>query len=105
MTNTEQNNNYLEAQKRVKKIKGFYVHIVFFVVANLFLFILPFILNKQNNLNINIVYWTFSNVGFWGLGLLIHGLSVFAPIFFFGKEWEERKIKELIEKEKQQKWS
>ena len=41
---------------------------------------------------------------FWGLGLLTHGLSVFLPNILLGSNWEEKKIKQLMEKEKQNKW-
>jgi two-component system LytT family sensor kinase len=34
----------------------------------------------------------------WGMGIIFHGFSVFG----YGKTWEERKIKELLEKEQQQ---
>ncbi len=44
---------------------------------------------------------------FWGIGLLSHALSVFGPNLFLGKDWEDKKIKQLMEKENsnQQKWS
>ncbi|AST01282.1 hypothetical protein BT10792_02380 [Bacillus thuringiensis] len=35
----------------------------------------------------------------WGIGIVIHGLTTF-PVGIFGKEWEERKIKEYMEKDK-----
>ena len=41
---------------------------------------------------------------FWGIGLLAHGLSVFLPGMILGNNWEERKIKELMEKDKNNKW-
>ena len=41
---------------------------------------------------------------FWGIGLLAHGLSVFLPGMILGNNWEERKIRELMEKEKNNKW-
>jgi hypothetical protein len=31
----------------------------------------------------------------WGIGLVAHGMSVFA----IGKSWEERKIREILEKQ------
>ena len=34
-----------------------------------------------------------------GIGIVIHGLTTF-PFGIFGKEWEERKIKEYMEKDK-----
>jgi hypothetical protein len=33
-----------------------------------------------------------------------HGLSVFLPSMILGENWEEKKIKELMEKEKNNKW-
>ena len=39
---------------------------------------------------------------FWGIGLASHGLSVFLPNFFLGKNWEEKKIREIMEKNKNQ---
>lgn len=42
-------------------------------------------------------YWaTFG----WGIGLLTHGLSVFALPGMFGKNWEERKIREYMDQDK-----
>lgn len=35
----------------------------------------------------------------WGIGLLIHAFSVFGTKMFL-KDWEEKKIKELMEKDK-----
>jgi hypothetical protein len=43
---------------------------------------------------------SFSTLGFWGIGLLGHWFSVFGRDIFFGKNWEEKKIQELMEKDK-----
>jgi hypothetical protein len=93
---------YEEAVKRVKKIKGFYTHALVYLVINIMLVIL----NIQN-LNEGESYFQFKNfftAFFWGIGLLAHGLSTFLPYFILGKDWEARKIKELMEKEKANKW-
>ncbi|RZJ51219.1 MAG: 2TM domain-containing protein, partial [Chryseobacterium sp.] len=37
---------------------------------------------------------------FWGIGLAAHALSVFLPTFVLGRDWEEKKIKELMDKNK-----
>ncbi|WP_449400032.1 2TM domain-containing protein [Chryseobacterium wanjuense] len=37
---------------------------------------------------------------FWGIGVIGYGMSVFLPGFVLGNKWEEKKIKELMEKEK-----
>ncbi len=86
---------YIRAQKKVKKIVGFYWHLASYVIVNLFLI---FIIGK-NTAN----FWsfaTFSTAIFWGIGLFFHFLGVFGPDFFFGKNWEQRKIKEYMDKDK-----
>jgi hypothetical protein len=102
-----ENNNpderYNLAYKRVKRIKGFYVHALVYVLVNAFLIISSF--DKSSFDTENFFKWeTFSTALFWGIGLTAHGLSVFGRNLFFGANWEERKIQELMEKEKSEKW-
>ena len=99
---TEEQLQYEKALKRVKKIKGFYTHLLVYIVIN----IMIVILNIQN-LDKGESYFeagNFFTAFFWGIGIVAHGFSVFGPNIFFGKNWEERKIKELMEKEKNSKW-
>jgi len=93
---------YQEAAKRVKKIKGFYSHLGVYIVVNIMLFLL----NTQNfNAGEDYLQWkNFTTPFFWGIGLVAHGLSVFLPSMILGNNWEEKKIKELMEKEKNNKW-
>ena len=49
-------------------------------------------------------FGTFATAFFWGIGLAFHALGVFTENVFFGKDWEERKVREFMEKEKHQKW-
>ena len=100
--NTQDEIKYQEALKRVKKIKGFYTHAIVYVIIN----IMIVIINIQN-LNEGETYFQFKNfmtAFFWGIGLVAHGLSVFVPNWIMGQNWEERKIKEFMEKEKANKW-
>ncbi|WP_310594529.1 2TM domain-containing protein [Flavobacterium sp.] len=88
---------YEEAVKKVKKLKGFYTHAIVYVVINSMIVII----NIQN-LSPGESYFQFKNffTAFgWGIGLLAHGMATFVPYFILGKDWEERKIKELMEKE------
>jgi len=93
---------YQEALKRVKKIKGFYTHSLVYLVINTMIVII----NIQN-LHEGESYFQMHNfftAFFWGIGLVAHGLSVFLPNWIMGQNWEERKIKEIMEKEKANKW-
>lgn len=93
---------YQEALKRVKRIKSFYSHAAVYVVIN----IMIIIVNIQH-LDAGESYFKLSNFStafFWGIGLLSHALSVFLPGIIMGNNWEEKKIKELMDKEKKEKW-
>lgn len=100
--NAQDEIKYQEAVKRVKKIKGFYTHALVYVIIN----IMIVIVNVQD-LAVGESYLQFKNfftAFFWGIGLVAHGFSVFLPQWFLGNDWEEKKIKELMEKEKNSKW-
>jgi hypothetical protein len=86
---------YLRAQKRVKAIVGLYWHLASYVIVNLFLIILI----TSNGVKL-FSFGTFSTAFFWGIGLFFHFIGVFGPNFFFGKNWEERKIKEMMDDDK-----
>lgn len=93
---------YQEAVKRVKKIKGFYSHLMVYVVINIMIFIfnVQHLENGENYFQMKNFFTAF----FWGFGIVAHALAVFLPNKILSKEWEERKIKEFMEKEKREKW-
>lgn len=97
--NYKENIRYKQAQKRVKQIKGFYVHATIYVFINA----LILIMNTHNHqFTAGQDWWALLMTPFfWGIGLFFHWTRVFGPNFIFGKKWEERKIKELMDKEKQ----
>lgn len=80
---------YERARKRVREIKSFYSNLISYCIIIPFLTILNLI-TSPNNL------WFFFPMLGWGIGLAAHGMSVFA----IGKNWEDRKIREILEKEK-----
>lgn len=92
------------AQKRIKEIKGFYIHLMVYILVNLFLLFLNKKIFHDNFINIEIQ--DFSLMFFWGIGLFAHWVGVFGTHFFLGKQWEERKINELMDKERKErsKW-
>ena len=81
--------NYYKAKKRVEKIKGFYGHLVSYIVINLVLYLVNYITYPNDFWFDHWFYWQLLLWGFYSL-----------PIF--GKEWEERKVQEFMQEEKQQ---
>lgn len=100
---------YERAKKKVKAIKGFYEHLTIYIIVNLTLQIiksdvLNFIMNGklaewdvQNwwNWNVHSVWF------FWGIALAIHAFSVFKGDIGLGKDWEKRKIREIMKEEEE----
>lgn len=89
--------NYYKAQKRVENIKGFYGNLSSYIIVIIGLAILNLITSPHN------LWFFFPAIG-WGIGVLVHGLNAFDYMPFLGKDWEEKKIKELMDKEKLAKW-
>ena len=92
---------YNMAFKQMKRIKGFYVHLLVYILINAFILFG----NRYEHGNGEFWRWeTFSTAIFWGIGLAAHGLSVFGRNIFFTSDWENRKIQEFMDKDKSQKW-
>ena len=90
----EEQQRYERARARVKAIKGFYIHATIFVVVNVALFAI--------NVLVGGVWWFYWPLLGWGIGLGVHALAVFGfggggP---WGWDWEERKTREMIDKER-----
>lgn len=83
---------YYKAKKRVEEIKGFYGNLLSYAIV---IPVLAFINYKT--------YWGFQWFWFpmvgWGIGIIFHAFGVFG----YGRDWEERKILEIMEKEKNEK--
>jgi hypothetical protein len=88
--NTE--HKYQNAKKRVQAIKEFYTHLTVYVLVNLLLFTINMLTSPDN-------LWFFWPLMGWGIAVALHALRVFGSGGRLGAEWEERKIKELMEQE------
>lgn len=84
---------YDRAKKRVEDLKSFYTHLFVYVAVNGGLFLLNILTSPRH-------LWFYWPLIGWGIGLTIHGLSVFGTERLLGKDWEDRKIKEIMDKEK-----
>lgn len=85
--------------RRVENIKSFYMHLAIYLTVNILF----------------IIFWCFDSFmpkTFWppaffmmvavaGFAVLAHGVYVFGAKYFLPKDWEEKQMKKLIEKDKQ----
>ncbi|NJB72093.1 hypothetical protein GGR42_002584 [Saonia flava] len=100
--NYSEEERYLKAQKKVRELSGFYWHVFSYVLVNL---IIGFVKIDNDFLLGKTFHNVFDNFAgfplwfFWGIGLFFHGVNVFKDRLDFFRGWEERKIKELMEKD------
>lgn len=88
-----QEQRYKKAQKKVKDIKGFYIHFtIYCIVISALIYI--------NLTYVPYFHWFWFSALGWGIGLFSHWFRVFGFNFLgFGQKWEEKKIKQLMEEE------
>jgi hypothetical protein len=88
----EEEVKYQRAKKRVEALRGFYVHLGVYVLVNLFLFLLNIIAWEG-------ILWFHIPLLGWSIGLVVHAFYVFGADRVLGADWEEKKIREIMEKE------
>jgi hypothetical protein len=87
--NYNENNEYSRAKKRVEDLKGFYGNLTSYCI------IIPVLIFINLYFTPQFHWFWFTLIG-WGIGVTVHGFSVFG----YGSRWEERKIQEILNKEK-----
>lgn len=84
---------YVRAKDKVKKIKEFYGSLISYcVVIPVLIFI---------NLKTSDFQWFWFPMLGWGTGIIIHALQVFG----FAKDWEEKKINEIMNRDNNKKFN
>lgn len=82
---------YLKAKERVESIKGFYGNLIAYFLVVPFLWWLNF-------RTTDFLWAIFPTVG-WGFGVVSHAMEAYGYNPLWGRRWEEKKIKELMDKE------
>lgn len=89
---------YIKAQKKVKEIKGFYAHLVVMII------IIPVIIFINLHFTPEYHWFWYAVIGNL-VGLMFHWFGVFGfEKLGFGSNWEEKKIKELMEDDNRRKY-
>lgn len=83
---------YEKAVEHVEELKKFYGHVGSYLLVIPALWLL-------NHFTSDFYWAIFPTLG-WGFGLLRHGMSTYDINILWGKKWEERKIRELMEKDR-----
>jgi hypothetical protein len=90
----DEENAYYKAKRRVDELRKFYTSLISYCV------VIPLLIFINLRSNSHFQWFWFPAFG-WGFGLTMKGLRVFG----YGTNWEERKIKEILNKEEnKQNW-
>ena len=86
---------YTRARERVNEIRSFYSHLTIYLFVMGGLAALNYYQNEWNR-----IWFLWAAFG-WGIGITAHGLNAFqVRNLFLGKDWEEKKIKEIMDRER-----
>ena len=89
-----ENSNYVKAIERVEKLKEFYQNLASYCL------VIPFLIFINLRFSPGFHWFWFPIFG-WGMGLTFHFLEVNNYNIFLGKNWEDKKIREMMDKENQ----
>ena len=81
---------YERAKKQVNRIKKFYKHMTSWLITSAFLFVLFFFLRIPPMVSLIVI-------GGWGLAIIAEAIDVFG-FPGFDRDWEEKKIREEIQR-------
>ncbi len=94
-TDDLENSKYVKAVEKVEKLKEFYQNLASYCI------VIPFLIFINLRFSPGFHWFWFPIFG-WGMGLVFHFLEVNNYNIFLGNNWEDRKIKEIMDKENQQ---
>ena len=84
------NNELSEKELYEKAKKGFYIHLVFYCLVNILLFVI-WILTEAA------FPWFIFPLGGWGIGLLFHFLGIFVFTNRKQSQWEKKQIEKEMD--------
>ena len=92
-----ENSKYVRAVERVGKLKEFYQNVISYCI------VIPVLIFINLRTSPGFYWFWFPMIG-WGIGVIFHGLEAYNYNPFLGKDWEERKIKELMNQENRKRY-
>ena len=92
-TDDLENSKYVRAVEKVEKLKEFYQNLASYCI------VIPFLIFINLRFSPGF-YWFWFPIFGWGMGLAFHFLEVNNYNIFLGKNWEDRKIKEMMKEDK-----
>jgi len=81
------------AKKRARRLRKFYSGLIAYIVVNIILIIINLVTSPGS-------YWFYWVTIFWGIAIILDAVKTFAGVY--DEEWEEKKAKEIMDKERKE---
>jgi len=91
---------YQKAKRQVERLRGFYAHLFVYIAVNVMI-----VYYNYTHLKPGESYFQFKNfftATIWGIALVSHAAVVILSKTHYFQNWEEKKIRELMDKEKRE---
>ena len=86
----ESDERYRLAKRRVRVLKGFYIHLATYIAVMVLLWLIDFLTGGG--------WWFYWPLLGWGIGIVAHAFTVFGIGGFLSSDWEEKKTRDLMNK-------
>lgn len=91
----DENEIYERAKKRVEEVRGLYVHLAIYAVVISGLFLINAVSRGDDG-----TWWFYWPAIGWGIGIGAHVVGVLTGTGSRLDRWEERKVREMVDREK-----
>jgi uncharacterized membrane protein len=98
MINLKEEQLRVNAKKKVRRIKIFYLHLALYIISTA-LILYNFYIIEEGPYKDNIISLNLSILVAWTVFIIIHGFVAFKEGKVFSKRWEEKKINEFTKGE------
>jgi fatty acid desaturase len=91
-THTHDERREQRARRYVLALRSFYLHLILYAAVMALLFVIDWLGGPG--------WWFVWPLLGWGIGVAMHGISVFGIGGLFDEAWQERKTQEVLEQER-----
>lgn len=90
---------YDNAHQRIKQKNKLMTHLVFFIAGAVIFIVLNVVMGYKSDFKPLGMDWFVTAILVWLFFLIVHAINVFMVNKLMGKEWEEKQMNRLVEKQ------
>lgn len=95
---------FLRAKTKVDNLRSFYIHLIVYLFANTVITVIKIGRNLHNGETLGEAIFDFATVALWltwGMAIAFHAFYVYGFDYFFGRNWEEERLRQYMDEEEE----